>query len=133
MTVLTCPGCTGQMRAFQAGTLTLDRCTFCRGLWFDGGELEATLGKRPQARLTDGQESSRRCPRCVTPMRPAECGGLRVEFCTRCNGVFLDDGELTALNGGQPVRIQAGQPPPPPRPEKQVQDDVMGWLESLGV
>jgi len=133
MTSLTCPGCTGQMRPFQAGHLTLDRCTFCRGLWFDGGELEATLGRKPSARLTEEQESSRRCPRCTTAMRPAEVGGLRVEFCTRCNGVFLDDGELTALNGGQPVRIQAGQPPPPARPEAQVQNDVADWLASLGV
>jgi Zn-finger nucleic acid-binding protein len=121
------------MRTFQAGAHELDRCTFCSGLWFDGGELNAVLGKRPAASLTEDQESSRHCPRCKTAMTPAVVGGLRVEFCKTCNGVFLDDGELTALNGGQPVRIQVGAPPPAPRAEAQVKDDVMGWLESLGV
>jgi Zn-finger nucleic acid-binding protein len=135
MTALTCPGCSGKMRSFQAGAHELDRCTFCSGLWFDGGELQAVLGKRPAASLTQDQESSRRCPRCTIPMTPAVVGGLRVEFCTRCQGVFLDDGELTALNGGQPVKIQvqAGtSPQPPARPEKQVQDDLMSWLDTLG-
>lgn len=133
MTALTCPACTAAtMRPFEVGKLELDRCTFCRGLWFDGGELETALGKRLAAQLTEDQESSRRCPRCTIAMRPAVVAGLRVEFCTKCNGVFLDDGELTAINGGQPVRIQAGEAPPPARPEAQVKDDVMSWLDSLG-
>ncbi|MEW6431709.1 MAG: zf-TFIIB domain-containing protein [Myxococcota bacterium] len=129
---LTCPSCTGAMHEFQVGKLTLDRCTFCRGLWFDGGELEAALGRRPSAKLAEGVDNSRRCPRCTVVMRAAEVGGLRVEFCGQCQGVFLDDGELTAMNGGKPVRVQVDAPPPA-RPEKQVQDDVMRWLDSLGV
>lgn len=132
MTALTCPGCSANMRTFKVGQHELDRCTFCSGLWFDGGELQAVLGKRPAATLTEEQQSSRKCPRCTTAMKPAIVGGLRVEFCLTCHGVFLDDGELTALNGGKPVRIQAGEQPPAPRAEASVQDDVMGWLNSLG-
>lgn len=130
---ITCPSCTGAMHEFQVGKIALDRCTFCRGLWFDGGELEALLGRRPSAKLAEGVDNSRRCPRCTVVMRAAEVGGLRVEFCTQCNGVFLDDGELTAMNGGKPVRVQVDAPPPPARPDAKVKDDVMDWLNQLGV
>ncbi|MBL8918296.1 MAG: zf-TFIIB domain-containing protein [Myxococcaceae bacterium] len=131
MTARTCPGCTAPMRAFQAGKVELDRCTFCNGLWFDGGELEQVLGKRPPAKLDPQLKTSRQCAACAVPMRAAEVGGLRVEFCETCHGVFLDDGELRAINGGQQVRVQVADAKPPPRPDAQVQDDVMGWLDGL--
>lgn len=118
------------MRPFQAGKIELDRCTFCRGLWFDGGELEQLLGKRPAAQL-DALETSRKCAACSVPMRAAVVGGLRVEFCMTCGGVFLDDGELVALNGGQPVRVLAGEQRPA-RPDASVTDDVSKWLNALG-
>lgn len=119
------------MRAFQAGTVELDRCTFCNGLWFDGGELEQVLGKRPPAKLDPQLQTSRKCAACSLPMRAAEVGGLRVEFCEKCHGVFLDDGELRAINGGQQVRIQVADTKAPARPDAQVKDDVMGWLDAL--
>jgi DNA repair protein RadC len=34
------------MNAFKAGTVELDRCPFCNGLWFDPGELEQVLAKK---------------------------------------------------------------------------------------
>lgn len=114
------------MRPFQAGAVELDRCPFCRGLWFDGGELEQVLGKKLVGALDNTISTSRRCAKCTTPMQPAVLGELRVEVCTTCRGVFLDDGELTKLNGGQKVRVQA-------RDEAQVRDEVAGWLKSLGV
>lgn len=121
-----CPGCSAPMRPFQAGAVELDRCPFCRGLWFDGGELEQVLGKKLVGALDNTISTSRRCAKCTTPMQPAVLGELRVEVCTTCRGVFLDDGELTKLNGGQKVRVQA-------RDEAQVRDEVAGWLKSLGV
>ena len=135
MTARTCPGCSAQMRPFPAGKVQLDRCTFCSGLWFDGGELEALLGKKLPAKLDPDVITSRRCPSDNLSMQAAEVAGLRVEFCTQCHGVFLDDGEMVALNGGKPVRVQAGQAPPPAaaaRPEAKVKDDVMDWLNKLG-
>lgn len=121
------------MKSFHAGAVELDRCSFCNGLWFDGGELEQVLGRRPPAKL-DPLETSRKCPSCTVPMRAAEVGGLRVEFCLKCGGVFLDDGELRAINGGQQVRIQADATKQAVgRAEAQVQQDVKSWLGTLGV
>ena len=119
------------MRPFQAGRVELDRCPFCRGLWFDGGELEQVLGKKIAPAVTKGMKTSRNCPACKVAMDPAELGGLRVEVCGGCQGIFLDEGELVALNDGKKVNIaqQAGAPPP----EARVKNDVTAWLDSLGV
>jgi Zn-finger nucleic acid-binding protein len=119
------------MRPFQAGAVELDLCPFCNGIWFDGGELEQVLKKKLIGTMDPTQQSSRRCPACSIAMNPAELGALRVEVCTQCKGVFLDDGELVALNGGQRITVQ-GSAKPPPRPQAKVQDDVMDWLNTLG-
>lgn len=65
-------------------------------------------------------------------MTPAVLGGLRVEVCTKCHGIFLDEGELIALNAGQKIRVGQQHAAPPP-PEAKVKDDVKDWLASLGV
>jgi Zn-finger nucleic acid-binding protein len=105
------------MNPFDVGSIQLDRCTFCRGLWFDGGELDQVLGKKMSPQIDEGQ-SARKCAACSLPMANAVLGGLRVETCLKCHGVFLDEGELVKLNGGKPVRVR---------------EDVTDWLASLGV
>jgi len=116
------------MKAFAVGKIELDRCTFCRGLWFDGGELQTLLGKKLAPTFSAGQQTSRKCAACSKPMVPAELGGLRIEVCRIDRGIFLDENELTALNGGRKVSVQAAPPP-----ETKVKHDVSSWLESLGV
>lgn len=37
------------------------------------------------------------CPKCQSPMRSDRRGGVTVEECTGCRGVFLDRGELEHL------------------------------------
>ncbi len=120
------------MKPFPAGRVELDRCPFCRGLWFDGGELEQVLGKPMRPTPVPAIGTNRQCPPCGQLMTSAELGGLRIETCGTCHGVFLDEHELLALNGGKQIRVTQGPPPPPP-PEQKVKDDVMGWLDSLGV
>ena len=43
MTVLTCPKCTGDMRAYERNGVTIDQCTDCRGIFLDRGELERLM------------------------------------------------------------------------------------------
>jgi Zn-finger nucleic acid-binding protein len=129
-----CPGCTAPMKPFLAGKVELDRCPFCRGLFFDGGELEQVLNKRLVGSITGDVDNTRKCARDGKPMQAAELGGLRVEVCLQCRAVFLDDGELVKLNGGQQVRVQElKKAPAVTRTEAESRDDVMGWLDSLGV
>jgi len=46
-TGLTCPNCAAKMSSRGVGTVRVDACTKCRGVWFDAGELKEaarTLG-----------------------------------------------------------------------------------------
>ena len=43
---------------------------------------------------------SRRCPRDGHALRPRDLGGVEVDVCLDCDGVFLDEGELDVLRGG---------------------------------
>ena len=41
-----CPKCHGEMEEVTYGrNMTIDRCTNCKGIWFDVGEAEALKGK----------------------------------------------------------------------------------------
>ncbi|MBL8953278.1 MAG: zf-TFIIB domain-containing protein [Myxococcaceae bacterium] len=124
------------MKAFVVSGVELDRCTFCKGLWFDGGELEQVL-KKPANPQLDAGETARRCATCKTPMRPGVLGRLRVEACATCRGIFLDEGELVALNDGKPVRVTMGAPPKreasPPVADAKVGQAVDDWLKELGM
>lgn len=113
------------MKPMQAGAVELDRCGFCKGLWFDGGELEKVLGKKLSGSLTSADVRSRKCPKCNVQLVAVVLGEVQVDACTTCRGVFLDDGELKKLNGGQQVRVRADE-------VVQAQDDVMAWLNKMG-
>ena len=124
------------MKPFVVSGIELDRCIFCKGLWFDGGELEQVLKKPANPKLDEGT-TSRKCAACATPMTPAVLGRLRVETCTKCHGVFLDEGELVALNEGKPVRVTMEAPPKreaaPPVSEQKLGGAVDDWLKELGM
>lgn len=45
-----CPKCGHDMIEEVLEALTIDRCTFCEGVYFDAGELDELMGKREQDR-----------------------------------------------------------------------------------
>jgi Zn-finger nucleic acid-binding protein len=53
------------------------------------------------------------CPKCHAAMRSYNRGGVQIEQCDGCRGVFLDYGELEALSR---LEAQWAQPAPPPPP-----------------
>ena len=94
----------------------LDACPLCGGVWLDKGELErietrAERSEGPRATSVDfvrrAYEEARRvpreplsCPSCGEEMAPREwsIGTLvMVDVCLECRGVWLDGGELEAL------------------------------------
>ena len=46
-----CPKCAGQMKEVmmgaEGGTVAVDQCTACGGVYFDAGELALLMGKQP--------------------------------------------------------------------------------------
>jgi len=97
--------------------IEVDICGECRGMWLDQGELEriqatverdysAELGQVPDktrrayqaARQMGGKDLS--CPKCEGAMSKVEhgyCSQIVVDVCPSCRGIWLDQGELQAL------------------------------------
>lgn len=104
-----CPKCRSDMDSIEFDGTQIDRCSTCRGLWFDPGELEKLSSKKAAAVLDIGSAAAGkaknpidryRCPRCGGPMiRRIDPQKTHIwyESCGSCHGSFLDAGELTDL------------------------------------
>lgn len=108
---LCCLKCTAVLDKTRLGDVEVDYCRECGGLWLDHGELERIV--RTTRNAPDVVKVLRRkliplptatpvpsdtrdaCPACArTTMQEFAIGGLHIDFCTRCEGIFLDKGEL---------------------------------------
>ena len=106
---MNCPKCGGAMEHAHWLAIDVDRCTSCRGIWFDAKELEKLRELPGSDELDIGDESAGhemnsvrdiRCPRCEVGMTPAHDSHqvhVQYEQCPRCGGTFLDAGELRDL------------------------------------
>ncbi len=109
MSQLTCPKCNAPMEQVQVEATQVDRCTRCRGLWFDALEDQDIRGTEAAETLDTAatppepgrkEQGSIDCPRCKTRMiRMVDRLGKRIQYesCPRCHGKFLDAGEFRAL------------------------------------
>jgi len=134
-----CAGCSARLVQVQAETITADACPSCGGVWFDAGELGALARSRPGT-LTSIDElnvtpsfsgpghGSRNCPACSVPLREFEypwAPGIRLDACSRCQGIWADAGEITQIEAfvarhqglaARPVSVAPAVPEPPARP-----------------
>lgn len=112
--------------AGAAGDLVLDHCQRCGGVWFEAGEVQqlrrtdATvlwkqIVQRDEIHAMQCRSCSAHiprtesnchacgwkfeidCPECDRPMRVAEQGGMRIDYCTHCKGAWFDHDELTGI------------------------------------
>jgi len=104
---LTCLKCTSVLDKARIEDIEVDVCPACGGLWLDHGEVER-LARKMQSeldrlrRLLKNQpmppavpsEIQTLCPACTGAVKEVMLGGIHIDFCTRCKGVFLDRGEL---------------------------------------
>lgn len=97
-----CPDCGGALLAFyvrngERPAVELDVCRRCRGIWLDRGELEVALGRALKLEPLGG-ETSRHCARCRGPLQAVVTkGGVPLEQCPACLGLWADEGELSEL------------------------------------
>ena len=88
----------------------VDRCTICKGIWFDAGEIEVMRDNRAAVAIDIGDASTGKqknamdhyqCPRCsgsmVRVVDPQQ-RHIWYETCSSCSGSFLDAGELLDLS-----------------------------------
>lgn len=104
-------------QAIYESDTKVDRCPECGGMWLDKGELETIQEvishdhSQELVRIPDLAGAAFRqalqqkqpritCPRCHIPMDRREYGynsQVLIDVCHRCHGVWLDDGEIRAL------------------------------------
>lgn len=106
---LSCPACSNNLTPLETQNgVELDECLVCNGVWLDKGELEqlcaAThpipsrlLKPRSEAKLQLRPEGSRPCPRCGHFLVCSVVKGVRLDLCSDCQGLWLDQGELNRL------------------------------------
>lgn len=92
----------------QSG-LELDSCPNCLGVWFDAAELkDFYTSPELQKRLTpvgggsvhhtyEISAKARVCPRCRKSMERPHVGGIALDVCRHCRGVWFDHGELRKI------------------------------------
>ncbi len=105
-----CPKCRTDMEQVVYEGTEIDRCKYCKGIWFDAGEREALQNKKAAAAIDTGSPrlgkqtnkiDSYRCPRCSGAMErmvDAQQTHIWYEECNSCGGSFFDAGEFTDLS-----------------------------------
>ncbi len=107
-----CPACYFELREVQVGSVKVDACPACGGVWFDAFELQKVDDEEEEAgeRLLELNRDSRVV---VDPARKRECPRcdgvklhrhffsakrkVQVDQCPNCAGYWLDAGELGAI------------------------------------
>ena len=101
-----CPRCFERLekRSFKKGLWSVDTdvCRSCNGLYLDKGELLKLTSNRPLHNITTkylgvDSDSNLLCPGCGSIMDMESVGGVEIDVCLQCNGVWLDSEELEQL------------------------------------
>ncbi len=118
-----CPKCDSSMKEIKIsilhGTVVIDQCENCQGLWFDHGEAEALKGRWMADFVDSGDPESGKaydevrdinCPRCGKPMKHVtdpKQKHLTYEVCEE-HGMFMDAGEFTDYKHETPMDLFRG-------------------------
>lgn len=102
-----CPKCQSPMETVVFEGVEVDRCTGCKGLWFDMLEHEKLKDIEGSEAVDSGDVAKGadmdavdviQCPKCRTQMIrmvDKDQPHIRYESCGVCYGVFFDAGEFT--------------------------------------
>jgi Zn-finger nucleic acid-binding protein len=106
MSQLQCPKCQGSLEAVVYSEVEVDRCTNCKGIWFDLMEAQ-TLKKIQGSESIDTGDAATgskfdkigniNCPKCqtqMTKMVDLKQPHIRYEKCPSCYGIWFDAGEF---------------------------------------
>lgn len=101
-----CPGCATDMVLVEIQAIEIDRCPACGGLVLDKGEADSidALGLAPaiEGGVTASDERRTTAAHCYDCKRDmialVGAGDIEYDWCERCERLFFDRGELSALD-----------------------------------
>jgi len=103
---MTCPKCQSPMENVQYQTIEVERCTGCKGLWFDMLEQDDLKTLQGSEQIDIGAAAQGQAAPKTTPIQCPSCSAQMIamvdrqqphigyESCSRCYGVFFDAGEF---------------------------------------
>ncbi len=103
-----CAKCSHKMETFEVDGIEIDKCPECSGIWCDQGEYEKLLITTDIRKLLSKvdknkghNEKKAPCPRCSGKEKmvqvPSVNPDIKIDKCTKCNGIWLDGGEFEVL------------------------------------
>jgi Zn-finger nucleic acid-binding protein len=111
---LRCPACSRNFLTpltDKEMNLEIDFCKQCKGLWFDDKEIREFIKSKKFNKIflpevlssitsqvtVSISTSQRACPRCLVTMEQRIHCGVEFDFCMKCKGIWLDDGEINQI------------------------------------
>jgi len=107
-----CPRCDKDLRTTLPGEsgsrfVVVDVCAECNGAWFDRGEIDSLddnvwvdAEKDIVLVEADHNHEGLNCPKCgdtLQAVSPVDATDLVIDRCARCEGFWLDKGELDKM------------------------------------
>lgn len=106
-----CPRCNTSLEETVVGSVHVDGCNGCGGVWFDNREL-GTIAQAQSADLKSLEDrflpgaaavtaGDMTCPVCNVLLFEFEfkhSPGIKLDACPQCRGIWADDGELQAIH-----------------------------------
>jgi Zn-finger nucleic acid-binding protein len=106
-----CPRCDEELQSRTIGTVRIEECPQCRGIWLDEDDLRRAKDEAdPDLRWMDfglWKHEDRfaiatkpvRCPRCKIEMAAVDYDNTKVvvDCCAKCKGVWLDGAEFSKI------------------------------------
>ncbi|MGD9652539.1 MAG: zf-TFIIB domain-containing protein [Candidatus Dadabacteria bacterium] len=106
-----CPKCRVELKTKVLGSIEVDECESCKGVWLEKGELEEVkdetdpnldwldfeIWKHPEKFKSSSTGVD--CPVCGTTTASLEYGdtGVEINYCGTCQGIWLDKDELPKI------------------------------------
>ena len=106
---MNCPKCSAEFETVSFNDIEVDRCTGCKGLWFDMLEKDDLVKIKGSESIDIGDEQvgesyrdmqKIQCPKCSRPMLPMvdkDQFHIKYEACVDCFGTFFTAGEFRDL------------------------------------
>lgn len=106
-----CPSCGKPLKSVKMGSVEVDECASCKGIWFEQNELRQAkdeadpdlnwmdFGLWQHAKEFASKPSSLSCPSCSIPLVSLKYGdsAVCVEICPSCKGTWLEKGEFKKI------------------------------------
>ena len=95
----------------------IDYCEHCGGTWLDHGEFAKMAGSKEAERVLEEYASGTsrlHCPRDNAAMALRPVGGIVIDVCPKCHGMWFDRRELDAARKGTDEVLAEDQSPAEP-------------------